>query len=152
MDKRKRSRIIEGMAKRQFVLEEAAQNELRRAEGQTQTARELKRLRPLSVTFIQGDAPRYAKAPDLWEAWGIEAPLLTLREAAAHLKAPAEADWMQKVASEMNLSETAFLVHHEGGYNLRWFTPAVPRTWFGECASPPESAGTVGSSYRATRK
>ncbi|WP_257307086.1 bifunctional folylpolyglutamate synthase/dihydrofolate synthase [Geothrix campi] len=54
-------------------------------------ARELKRMRPLSVTFIQGDAPRYAKAPDLWEAWGIEAPLLTLREAAAHLKAPAEA-------------------------------------------------------------
>src|SRR5512139_3386166 len=33
--------------------------------------------------------------------------------------------WMQKVAREMNLSETAFL-HREGdGYRLRWFTPVV---------------------------
>jgi PhzF family phenazine biosynthesis protein len=41
------------------------------------------------------------------------------------LDAPADAAWMQAVASEMNLSETAF-VHPEGdGYRLRWFTPAV---------------------------
>ncbi len=33
--------------------------------------------------------------------------------------------WMQHVANEMNLSETAFLVEQEDGYNLRWFTPAV---------------------------
>lgn len=35
--------------------------------------------------------------------------------------------WMQKVAAEVNLSETAFLVPRaEGdGYHLRWFTPAV---------------------------
>ena len=33
--------------------------------------------------------------------------------------------WMQQVAQEMNLSETAFLVAHEDGYNLRWFTPLV---------------------------
>jgi len=32
---------------------------------------------------------------------------------------------MQNVAREMNLSETAFLVKKEIGYNLRWFTPAV---------------------------
>src|SRR5439155_4303450 len=33
--------------------------------------------------------------------------------------------WMQAVASEMNLSETAFL-HREGdGWRLRWFTPSV---------------------------
>src|SRR6266699_1524031 len=33
--------------------------------------------------------------------------------------------WMQDVAREMNLSETAFL-HPEGdAYRLRWFTPAV---------------------------
>jgi len=32
--------------------------------------------------------------------------------------------WMQKVASEMNLSETAFLYAQDDGYNLRWFTPA----------------------------
>ena len=38
--------------------------------------------------------------------------------------APAE-QWMRDVAREMNLSETAFLVRREDGYNLRWFTPAV---------------------------
>ncbi len=34
-------------------------------------------------------------------------------------------DWMQNVAQEMNLSETAFLVKHDDGFNLRWFTPTV---------------------------
>ncbi|MCX5847489.1 MAG: PhzF family phenazine biosynthesis protein [Deltaproteobacteria bacterium] len=33
--------------------------------------------------------------------------------------------WMQSVAREMNLSETAFLEKREDGFNLRWFTPAV---------------------------
>ncbi|HVW34944.1 MAG TPA: PhzF family phenazine biosynthesis protein [Acidimicrobiia bacterium] len=34
--------------------------------------------------------------------------------------------WMQSVAAEMNLSETAFLVRRDDGtYGLRWFTPAV---------------------------
>lgn len=33
--------------------------------------------------------------------------------------------WMQSVAREMNLSETAFLVHRDDGYDLRWFTPTV---------------------------
>jgi PhzF family phenazine biosynthesis protein len=32
---------------------------------------------------------------------------------------------MRNVASEMNLSETAFLVPRDGGFDLRWFTPAV---------------------------
>jgi PhzF family phenazine biosynthesis protein len=41
------------------------------------------------------------------------------------LPEPAEADWMQRVACEMNLSETAFLVRQEDGFGLRWFTPAV---------------------------
>jgi len=41
------------------------------------------------------------------------------------MSAPAPDDWMQRVALEMNLSETAFL-HPEGdGYRLRWFTPAA---------------------------
>lgn len=31
--------------------------------------------------------------------------------------------WMQNVAAEMNLSETAFLLHEGNGYRLRWFTP-----------------------------
>jgi dihydrofolate synthase/folylpolyglutamate synthase len=54
-------------------------------------ARELKRMRPLSVTFIQGNAPRYATAQALREAWDLEAPTLTLRQAATHLRAPSEA-------------------------------------------------------------
>ena len=36
-----------------------------------------------------------------------------------------EATWMQAVAREMNLSETAFLVDNGDGFDLRWFTPAV---------------------------
>lgn len=41
------------------------------------------------------------------------------------LPEPADAGWMQNVAMEMNLSETAFLYSQEDGYNLRWFTPAA---------------------------
>jgi PhzF family phenazine biosynthesis protein len=33
--------------------------------------------------------------------------------------------WMQAVAREMNLSETAFLREEGGGYALRWFTPTT---------------------------
>jgi PhzF family phenazine biosynthesis protein len=33
--------------------------------------------------------------------------------------------WMQAVAAEMNLSETAFLLREAGGFRLRWFTPIV---------------------------
>ncbi|HEX7556910.1 MAG TPA: PhzF family phenazine biosynthesis protein, partial [Leptolinea sp.] len=33
--------------------------------------------------------------------------------------------WMQNMAREMNLSETAFLVPKDDGYSLRWFTPAI---------------------------
>ncbi len=33
--------------------------------------------------------------------------------------------WMQNVAREMNLSETAFLNERKDGYGLRWFTPTV---------------------------
>jgi predicted PhzF superfamily epimerase YddE/YHI9 len=34
-------------------------------------------------------------------------------------------EWMQAVAAEMNLSETAFLLKQSDGYRLRWFTPKV---------------------------
>ncbi|MEP0545753.1 MAG: PhzF family phenazine biosynthesis protein [Rhodothermales bacterium] len=37
----------------------------------------------------------------------------------------ASAEWMQHVAAEMNLSETAFLVPRADGFDLRWFTPTV---------------------------
>ena len=46
--------------------------------------------------------------------------------AVAILPAARDEGWMQKVAREMNLSETAFLVKRDdGSYDLRWFTPAV---------------------------
>lgn len=41
------------------------------------------------------------------------------------LQGPASAAWMQAVAAEMNLSETAFLVPSAEGWSLRWFTPKV---------------------------
>ncbi len=41
------------------------------------------------------------------------------------LEAERDAAWMQRVASEMNLAETAFLRAREDGFGLRWFTPAV---------------------------
>ncbi|WP_456448036.1 PhzF family phenazine biosynthesis protein, partial [Thiolapillus sp.] len=36
-----------------------------------------------------------------------------------------DADWMQAVAAELNLSETAFLLQREDGFGLRWFTPTT---------------------------
>lgn len=41
------------------------------------------------------------------------------------MDAPADETWMQNVAMELNLSETAFLHPENGGYRLRWFTPAA---------------------------
>ncbi len=42
------------------------------------------------------------------------------------VEGPVDAKWMQSVATEMNLSETAFLVGEgDGIYGLRWFTPAI---------------------------
>ncbi|MEO7095555.1 MAG: PhzF family phenazine biosynthesis protein [Polyangiales bacterium] len=44
--------------------------------------------------------------------------------AVALLEAPREPAWMQQVAAEMNLSETAFVVPLGGArFGLRWFTP-----------------------------
>ena len=39
------------------------------------------------------------------------------------LDEPAEPTWMQAVAEEMNLSETAFVSPRTDGFDLRWFTP-----------------------------
>jgi PhzF family phenazine biosynthesis protein len=42
---------------------------------------------------------------------------------------PADPRWMQSIAAETNLSETAFVFKREesegGGYGLRWFTPTL---------------------------
>lgn len=41
------------------------------------------------------------------------------------LEQPRDAVWMQAVANEMRLSETAFLCPKGNDYNLRWFTPST---------------------------
>jgi PhzF family phenazine biosynthesis protein len=41
------------------------------------------------------------------------------------LTEPREDAWMQAIAAEMNLSETAFLLRQADGYQLRWFTPTM---------------------------
>lgn len=41
------------------------------------------------------------------------------------LDTPRDDRWMQQVATEMNLSETAFLQRADDGFALRWFTPAA---------------------------
>ena len=41
------------------------------------------------------------------------------------LELPADPAWMQAVAEEMNLSETAFVRRVYEGFELRWFTPTV---------------------------
>ena len=41
------------------------------------------------------------------------------------LPQPKPEQWMRDVAREMNLSETAFLTPENGGYRLRWLTPAI---------------------------
>jgi PhzF family phenazine biosynthesis protein len=41
------------------------------------------------------------------------------------LDAIPEDAWMQAIAGEMNLAETAFLVPEDGAFRLRWFTPLV---------------------------
>lgn len=46
--------------------------------------------------------------------------------AVCQLETPAPDDWMQSVAAEMNLAETAFVVPRDAGeWDLRWFTPTV---------------------------
>lgn len=43
--------------------------------------------------------------------------------AVCHLNHPADPVWMQQVAGELNLSETAFIAPQDNGWSLRWFTP-----------------------------
>ncbi len=66
----------------------------------------------MSVTVFQVDA--FTDKPFA----GNPAGVCLLRE-------PRGDRWMQDVAAEMNVSETAFLLTQDGGYNLRWFTPTV---------------------------
>ena len=54
-----------------------------------------------------------------------EKPFAGNPAAVCMLREPREEAWMQNVAKEMNLSETAFLVRQGRNFDLRWFTPAV---------------------------
>lgn len=54
-----------------------------------------------------------------------EAPFAGNPAAVCLLAEPRDASWMQLVAREMNLSETAFLIRKDGCFDLRWFTPTV---------------------------
>ena len=53
------------------------------------------------------------------------APFTGNPAAVVTLAAPASAEWMQAVAADLNLSETAFVVASASGLAIRWFTPAV---------------------------
>jgi PhzF family phenazine biosynthesis protein len=41
------------------------------------------------------------------------------------LKSAANSEWMQNIAMEMNLSETAFVFPEKASFNIRFFTPAA---------------------------
>jgi predicted PhzF superfamily epimerase YddE/YHI9 len=45
--------------------------------------------------------------------------------AVCYLTESRDTEWMQRVGSEMDLSETAFLEKRDDGWGLRWFTPAI---------------------------
>jgi len=62
--------------------------------------------------------------------WQVDAftdrPFAGNPAAVVWLDADADPAWMQHVAAEMNLAETAFVQKRpDGDYHLRWFTPAV---------------------------
>lgn len=67
---------------------------------------------PMGLTIFQVDA--FTEKPFAGNPAGV-----------CILPEPREDAWMQNVAREMNLSETAFLQSRPNGFNLRWFTPAV---------------------------
>lgn len=69
---------------------------------------------------------RPARIP-LWQVDAFAARPFTGNPAAVcQLETAAETAWMQAVAAEMNLSETAFLAPLGGvDYHLRWFTPKI---------------------------
>lgn len=54
-----------------------------------------------------------------------DAPFTGNPAAVCVLHEHADDHWMQQVASELNLSETAFLLPENDGFRLRWFTPTA---------------------------
>jgi PhzF family phenazine biosynthesis protein len=79
-----------------------------------------------------------------------DAPFRGNPAAVCLLDAPREAAWMQRVAAEMNLAETAFLVASAPGrYGLRWFTPVTEVALCGHATLA--SAHALWSTGRAPR-
>jgi PhzF family phenazine biosynthesis protein len=67
---------------------------------------------------------RLASTLSIWQVDAFTAvPFAGNPAAVTVLPAWPEDAWMQSVAAEMNLAETAFLVQQEDGWGLRWFTP-----------------------------
>jgi PhzF family phenazine biosynthesis protein len=64
--------------------------------------------------------------PDLFQVDAFtDRPFAGNPAAICLLDEPADAQWMQDVARERNVSATAFLHTTGDGFNLRWFTPTV---------------------------
>ncbi len=63
------------------------------------------------------------------KCWQVDAfanrPFAGNPAAICWLEKEADPAWMQALAAEMNLSETAFVRRLENAYELRWFTPTV---------------------------
>lgn len=63
------------------------------------------------------------------KCWQVDAftdrPFAGNPAAVCWLEEEADPQWMQSVAAEMNLSETAFVRRHGEEFGLRWFTPTV---------------------------
>lgn len=61
--------------------------------------------------------------------WQVDAftdrPFAGNPAAVCWLERETDPKWMQAVAAEMNLSETAFVRKHDNGLELRWFTPTM---------------------------
>ena len=63
--------------------------------------------------------------PIVWVDAFTSEPFAGNPAAVCVLAGPRDPAWMQHVAREMNLAETAFLDRATDGFNLRWFTPTV---------------------------
>ncbi|MFQ3169832.1 MAG: PhzF family phenazine biosynthesis protein [Limisphaerales bacterium] len=69
--------------------------------------------------------PSQAEIPILQIDAFADEPFTGNPAAVCLLDAEPPGDWMQQVAAEMNLSETAFAWPSEGDFELRWFTPVA---------------------------
>ena len=59
--------------------------------------------------------------------------------------------WMQQVAREMNISETAFLERRDDAFDLRWFTPTVEVDLCGPRDARERARAVAGRPSRAGR-